>query len=337
MLVQELATKRLQPEAKDFFEFFNLPTSLTADLTRDEIVNEHFHSAYVMKQKDRVVGRFALYVNPALKYAGQPTITIGSYACVNDSYIASQLLKRAEDLSSELGYNYIIGPMNGSTWQTHRFTYKSTGRKFCLDLSNPDYYNSQFSKGGYDIIGRYYSTMDKTFDDRPTSLTDAHWKSKGLTIRNIRMNELEIELERIATFSNDAFSDNFLFTPIATRHFVEKYIKLAGIMDPQHIWICEDRSGVMQAILFAIPDFQNSKQLVVKTGAVRKGSPCRGITTYIFRKITQTAKEAGYTSVVHAFMHEENLSFKTSKYHGHPVQEYLLYGKKIIGKKYSIT
>jgi len=329
MLVQNITLQKLSPEAETFSEFFKLPAEIKCRLTREEIVNEHFHSAYILKLADKVVGRFALYVNPSLQYVDQPAITIGSYACINDDYIAKQLLTNAEGLSKQLGYSYIIGPMNGSTWHSHRLSARSGGKKFCLDLENPEYYNEQFTKEGYESIGEYFSSKDETFVDKPTKLNDIYWNERGLVIRNIKMNNLKEELRRIAEFSNEAFSNNFLFTPIKVEHFVNKYIKHAPVLSAKHIWICEDNTGVLQSFFFGIPDFQNKNQLILKSAAIKKGSPFRGITTYMFRKMTRLAKQEGFTSIVHAFMHKSNISYTTSKNHGKVFKEYVLYGKQL--------
>lgn len=316
---------------KNFTKFFEIDASLTGGLTESEVVNEHFHSAYVMESKGRVVGRFALYVNEALLLEGEPAICIGSYACVNSEVVANELLTLAEDCCRDLGYKLIIGPMNGSTWHTHRFSIESEAKQFSVDIGNPEYYNQQFTSVGFEVIGNYVTNFCEDDAIVNSSLTDAYWENRGLTIRNLDRDNLDEELARIAVFSNLAFKNNFLFTPIVIENFILKYRHLITVIETSLVYVGEDSNKEIQCVSFTFPDpdVSSGKKMIGKTVAIRPDSKYKGLGVYISRKSHTAAINRGYDSVIHAFMHIRNASMKLSNKYVCKSKSYRLYAKHI--------
>jgi len=147
------------------------------------------------------------------------------------------------------------------------------------------------------------------------------------------MDQFEDELLRIGELSNEAFSNNFLYTPITLEDFVSKYRQLKELIRPELVWLVEDRKGGrLQAFLFAIPDYldPSGKTLIVKSMARRKTTSFKGIGSYIAGKATQLAKQMGFTKVIHAMMLKDNASVNVSEiYANKSYKAYTLYGKKL--------
>lgn len=296
---------------------------------RLENKNRHYLSTYTLQDTSGIKGGFSLYYNPQLQYENHEVICVGDYFCVDDNTVAKRLNKLMETKCKELGYTYILGPMNGSTWESYRFSIESNQQTFGLDQAQPHYYNKQFRANGFEPIGEYCSSIDTTLKPRSTQITETYWKKRDITIRGIRISKLEEELKNIAILTNEAFQDNFLFTVLKPDQFARKYLQLKHFIDPRYVTIAEGPQGETLAYLFAYLDpLDNSRQtLVIKTVAVSSASNCRGLGSYLVGQAIATAKESGVKKIIHAFMHKNNISLNISKHYGQPYKAYALYGK----------
>ncbi len=329
MLVSSHQFINTEPGNPDFWYFEKVADFLNLNDQETFEQNEYLLSCHVLIQDNIPLGRFAIYKNDQLNYLNKRAICIGSYLCVDDDFVANALLNYAQEICLELNYDFMIGPMNGSTWNNYRFGHNESKGTFFLDVKNPAYFNDQFQKFGFQRIGTYCSNVDDKlyYDQSRLEGLASYYESKGANIRSIDMSKYEEELKRIAIFSNLSFSDNFLFTPISTNVFVKQYLKLEKLIDPKFVWIVEDEKEEIHAIFFAIKDYldEDGKTLIVKTVATRKKSPFKGIATFLSRKLTKIALDSGYNKIIHALMIEDNLSLNASSKHGSPLKEYSLY------------
>jgi len=333
MLVANLVELKTMPGMFGFEMFQQLSDLLDIPCNMKEVINEHLLSCHVLLDEGIPVGRFAIYKNDELKYMNKSAVCVGAYACIDDDFIASRLLTHAEEICAELGYEFMVGPMNGSTWNKYRFKTSNPADSFFLDVNNPVYYNKQFEEAGFSVIGNYFSNLDESlkYDDAQLDKFRNHYEDKGAIIRNIDLLNLEIELEKIAEFSNIAFANNFLFTPIAQSQFVQKYLQLGALMDAKFIWIVEDKNSEIQAVCFAIKDVTDltGKTIIIKTIAARPGTPFKGIATFLCRNLIRFGKSLGYERIVHALILEDNLSLNASEKYGNSYCEYNLFGKSL--------
>ena len=334
MLISAIKHITTYPNQEDFHLFDKVKENLNFNPDQENFENEFLPSCHVALLDDVPVGRFAIYINDALSYQGEKAICLGAYHCIDDNFVSDGMLRYAADICESLRYKHIIGPMNGSTWHRYRFAKGDVEKSFFLDVNNPDYYNQQFISAGFGVIAEYCSNLDENLSHDPSALEkmEKHFQSKKAKLRNIDLEQLESELFKIGKFSNLAFGDNFLFTPIAEEKFVGMYKQLKQVMDPRFIWIVENEENEIESIFFAIPDITNqeSKNLIIKTIAVKKNSPFRGIATFLSRKLNMIASTQGYDNIIHALMIKGNESLNASKKYGVEMKNYALYGKTLI-------
>ena len=333
MLVANLVQLKTMPGMFGFQLFQQLSDLLDVPCNMKEVINEHLLSCHVLIDEGVPVGRFAIYKNDDLKYKSRNAVSIGAYACVNDDFVASKLLTLAFNICKEIGYDYVIGPMNGSTWNQYRFKTSKSEDSFFLDVHNPDYYNKQFQQAGFLPIAQYFSNLDEglNYDAVQLDKFDSYYREKGAVIRNIDLSNLEEELVAIADFSNLAFANNFLFTPIERQLFVNKYLQLGALMDSRFIWIVEDQGKSIHAVCFAIKDVTDptGKTIIIKTVAVRPHSPFKGIGTYLCRNLMRFADAMGFERIIHALIIENNVSLNASEKYSRSFCKYTLYGKSL--------
>jgi hypothetical protein len=277
----------------------------------------------------------ALYFNPELKYKNEPAASVGNYECINDDKASLKILDYAKSKAREAGFKYLISPMEGSTWNNYRFSDHNDHPNFFLEPYHHIYYNRQFLKAGFEPIAKYVSNIDRklTFDKDRLAKFDKVFKEKGAIVRNIDLGKFEEELYRLGEFSIEAFRNNFLYTPIESREFVEKYLPIKKFMDPRLVWIVEDVHKEIHAFIFCLPDHFDTtrKTFIFKSMARKSDTQFRGITSYLSGKMIQQANALGYTAAIHAMMFQDNASVNISKnYAGEPYKSYTLYAIPLI-------
>lgn len=330
---------RLLPNDKDYHLFDDFIKKLYEPnsqrfLRGNDPVETYLEGCYVLQKGDETVGRFALYENPNLKYKDQLACCLGSYECAKDSEISHELLSSATKRAKELGYSYLIGPMEGSTWNNYRFSDHNKYPNFFMEPFHHAYYSDQFKEFGFSIIAEYVSNLDEevTVPEKDIDAFEEYYKARGAQFRFLCLNDLENDLHKIARFSNDAFQHNFLFTPINEDEFVAKYLRIKNYFDPALVMIVEDENDEIEALSFSIKDFNESrgKSLIIKSLARRNDSKLRGIGAYLIQKTYQLARANGYDNVIHALMIKDNASKKISEnYHGSDYKSYSLFGMEI--------
>ncbi|MEM8527060.1 MAG: hypothetical protein AAGG68_20640 [Bacteroidota bacterium] len=298
-------------------------------------VEQHLEGCYMVLEEKKVVGRFAFYENPNLQYQEESAACIGSYECIDSEEVSGFLLDFVTQLAKDKGYAWLLGPMEGSTWNNYRFSLHNDHPNFFLEPYHHIYYNQQFQAAGFQPIARYISNLDEqpTYDATQLKDFEHYLQAKGTIVRNIDLKNIEEELYRIGQFSIEAFSSNFLHTPIAPKDFVAKYRKVQSFFQKELIWLVENKQGEIQGIAFSIKDHWDVKgeTVIIKSLARKKETEFRGLGAFLTGKTYQTIRSLGYKKVIHAMMIQDNASVNLSEKHsGDAYKEYVLYGRKVV-------
>lgn len=328
-----------RPEAENFHYFEEVLSVIYPDnlipLKKTEGINQPFlQQAYIITKDGKPVGRCCLYSNPHLIYNNYNTACLGNFECINDQSICNELLNYVISHAKKIGFEYLIGPMNGSTWDTYRLADAYNSPTFFLEPYYPDYYTHLLKNSGFEKIARYVSNRDKEkeLNQERIEKIEQRFIEHGVTFRNIDLENYESELDKLYEFCIKSFKSNFLFTPIDKAIFKEKYLKVKPFIKPEFVIIAEDKNEQMVGLIFCLENYndKNEKGIIIKTLAkdpsLRYGGMGNVLTTQFKRK----ALEAGYEYVLHAFMIESNASKSLSTYFsGETIREYFLYGKQL--------
>lgn len=324
------------PGESEFSYFEALPKILYADNSirhnqSENINTDYLDSCYVLLIEDEPKARLCLYNNPELTYRGKKAACVGNYECIDEQVVSSTILETAMLKAKQSGAGYVIGPMNGSTWDSYRFSIHHHYPPFLLEPYHHVYYNLQFLKAGFEVISRYKSSLDRSMNYNTPDVmhTEASLKAFGLQIRNINMDDFDRELDKLFPFISEAFKKNFLYTPIQRKTFFKKYKEAAPIIQPEFCLIAEDNSGNIAGFIFSYLDLlnRNEKSIVIKTLARDASPKWKGLGYVLTNKVLDAARQQGVQSVIHAFMIEEGYSTKTSVFfQGKAYKEYALYG-----------
>ena len=294
---------------------------------------QHLDSLWVATVGGVPAGRFSIYRNENLRYNGHPAFCIGHYECVDDEATAATLLQHASQYIRDKGGEYIIGPMNGSTWENYRFA-TTSGQGFFLEALQHTYYVAQWRQSGFGVIAEYGSHMDCDLpcDEEKLRQSVRELAAVGIRIRKVDLPDFAAELRRMFALCAESFQYNFLFTPISEHDFIAKNLPVEPYLEPDLLWLACDANENIVGFIFALPDHENAstKTAIVKTLCRLPGAAYYWVVPALCNQLTQSARQRGYQRLIHAFMHKQNASMCVSaRFSGLAFKEYVLLGKRL--------
>ena len=274
-----------------------------------------------MTEKMSVPGAELVVFREAPSLDGARTGALGAFACESAEAGAKLIREAIATLKGE-GFGALLGPMDGNTWGKHRLVVESDGRPpFLMEPANPPHYVDAFEQSGLKIVSRWVSAV------RPSDIPPSGSKApEGIRLRNYDPAKAEDELRRIHKLSLQQFASNHFYAPIGEEEFLASYRPVLKAIDPELVLLAEDEAGELKAFLFALPNFSEgpqTKTVILKTYA----SAVKGGGSMLANAFHERAKARGFTDVIHALMHETNLSAQHSdKTGGKVFRRYALWG-----------
>ncbi len=269
-------------------------------------------------------GAGAMIYRLAPSWGGLRTVAVGRFSC-RDAKAGAGLLQDVCDRLRGEGYGAVLGPMDGNTWASYRLVVESDGSaSFAMEPHNPEWYPEAFSAAGFEVVSRYIS-----------SVRDAGVAVKkpaapiGVKLRAFDPSRAEEALGAIHALSVKAFAGNAFYTPISREAFVGSYMPVIGVLDPELVLLAEDARGELVGFLFGIPNLAEGakpESVILKTYASAK----KGVGSFLADTFHQRVQERAYERVIHALMHEDNLSaMHSDRTGGRVFRRYALYGVKL--------
>lgn len=257
-------------------------------------------------------------------FAGVRTAALGQFAC-DAAEPGSALIRQAMARLKAEGFEAVLGPMDGNTWARHRLVVESDGsRPFMLEPQNPRHHVDAFEKSGLKVVSRWVSAIRPSGIPPSTSAPPA-----GLRLRDFDLSNFEAELTRIHALSLQQFASNHFYVPISLKEFLDSYRPVLPAIDPELALLAEDDAGELKAFLFALPNYNEGpkpKSVILKTYA----SAVKGGGSMLANAFHERAGKRGFTDVIHALMHETNLSAQHSdKTGGKVFRRYALWGGRL--------
>lgn len=258
---------------------------------------------------------------------------IGHYAATSLK-AGIELLDLAEFELKKRGCNFVVGPIDGSTWRRYRLLSESCGERiFSLEPVNPLSWNKHFLDAGFQVIKSYGSSLNKELDrrDPDSKAIKARLTRQGVKLRSLKADDISNDLEGIFRVTMEAMQNNFLFSSIDRASFLKEQMKLTALADPELVVLAE-RGGKIVGYLFAYPD-QNSAafqpRLVMKTIARLQDEKLKGLGRLLYQEVHSRAYEKGYREAVHALYANGNKASEISSMYGETIRTYALYGKAL--------
>lgn len=268
--------------------------------------------------------RLTLYFDGPV-WEGQKTATIGDVSFKTAEAGAPLLADAIAQATSE-GRTRVLGPMSGDTWHSYRFVSESDGSApFLMEPTNTPLEADVFRAAGFTTVSRYFSARMALVQAPPPPATDA------FTLETWDGHDPEALFRQVYRLSLEAFAQNAFYTPISEADFLALYMPVVPMIKPDLIYIARRPDGTLAGFLFAIPNYAEgleSKTLILKTYA----SLVRGAGRHMVHAVQSHAFQAGYETVIHALIHNDNQSAERSAQEGAQIfRRYELLGLRLDG------
>ena len=231
---------------------------------------EHAEAEYLTAWRDgRMVGRMSAHVDNNLnEFQDNRWGLFGFFECEDDQEAADALLKAGAEWLKERGRDRMIGPMSFTTNDECGILVDGFDKppSILTDWTMP-YYPKLLEASGF--VKAMDTFMWSLRVDQRDSVHPAIWqmadevKTKyGITVRPMRTNDLEREVERFLEVYDEAWEKNWGFVPLnhaEAKHYAKA---LKPILDDNWAFIAEhDESGEVVGASLTLPDFN---QVLVK-------------------------------------------------------------------------
>ena len=228
--------------------------------------HQHAEVAYFLAERGgQVAGRIAAVVNHQYNQYHAPDRTgfFGFFECVDDPAVASALLDTASRWLRQRGMERMRGPMNFST----NDEFSSPGvllegfetSPTVMMSHNPPYYGRLMDAAG---MAKSKDLVAYWIPDRiPERLRNAMRRlgdRAGVTIRPVRMKQLQDEVRRVQEVYNAAWSQNWGFVPMTEAEFHHMAKELKPVVEPDFVLLAEKADGEPIGFLLALPDLNRA-------------------------------------------------------------------------------
>jgi GNAT superfamily N-acetyltransferase len=270
---------------------------------------------------------------PALP--GHRVGVVGHYAAA-DVESGAALLASACDALRAQGATLAVGPMDANTWHRYRLvTWRAKDPPFLLEPDNPDSWGGHFERAGFSPLAGYHSACCDDLAALPLDAATAErLEGDGFRIRTLDRSRMDTDLHLLWAAAGDAFSGNFLYTPVAEAEFRSLYANAIGSVPPQMVTIAE-HAGRIAGFLFAYPDSLQAARgdridtVVLKTLGVVAAEKRIGIGRWLFDRAIAAAHDAGFRRAIFALIHDDNPSARLGREQRRLIRRYTLYGRPL--------
>ena len=257
---------------------------------------------------------------------GLRTAAIGQFNAP-DAASGAALLKTAVAALQAEGFQAVIGPMDGDTWHSYRLIAETDGSPpFLMEPHCAAHALEAFTSAGFAPISRYVSSRTSVaaaIGDTPPFVPE------GITIRAWDGQDADRLIGQLFAMSSAQFARNAFFKPISMEAFLGLYRPVMAAVDPRLVLFAFDAAGAIVGFLFGMPNHLEGpkpRTAILKTYA----SGIRGVGRALADHFHRTIRDLGYTDVIHALMHESNVSLDRSAKHNAAIfRRYALMGLKL--------
>lgn len=268
--------------------------------------------------------RLKLYSH-APRLNGVQTSAVGGFRC-DDPAAGAALLTEACKRSTDFGAQAVIGPMDGNTWHSYRLVTESDGSApFLLEPTSGEHDLAAFEQAGFAPVARYFSAKVQVSE----ALLSPVPPDGAIRVEQWDGADPRERFTEIFELSCRSFAENAFYTPISLNEFLALYLPMVPLMKRELIFFAYNDEGELAGFLFGAPNYAEGpkpRSVILKTYA----SLQRGAGRVLSHAFHKAVLELKFEQVIHALIHEDNLSGARSRMHGAKVfRRYALMGRTL--------
>jgi GNAT superfamily N-acetyltransferase len=280
--------------------------------------------------------RCALWWREAPAYAGCRVGLVGHYAA-HDPVAGLELLRSACAELRARGCDFVVGPMDGSTWESYRLVTEAGEEPlFLLEPANPVDWPEHFIAAGFAPFAHYASRIadDLQSDDPGLPPLKPGPQADTIRLRPLNLANLESELRIIYELALASFCDNLLYKELPWGSFAALYRPLLPALCPELATIAEHR-GKPVGFIFGIPDLLQARRgvtvdtVILKTCGVLPEFRGCGLGRLLIANCRGQARQLGYRRAIYALMREGSVAHRLNLGTTRPLRCYALFGKEL--------
>ena len=295
-----------------------------------------------MDENNNIAGSLHLWHN-RLDYNGRKTSYIGNVS-IHEKYIKNEE-KFFNEVFKELkkeGIETIIGPLNGTTWNTYRYvTDKGHRSPFLMEPWNEDYYVELFEKLGFKPLAYYISTVMENMNPVQRGHLSKKIEKlkkfdyyKDITVKSAENEDLLVVLNKVYDLTIEAFKNNFLYSELDREIFLKMYMSYEDKIVKKFFKMLYLKDELI-GYVFGIPDYaelqykEKVETMILKTIAISPKYNGKGMGYILIDELVKEAERSGYKNVIYALMHEKNISKNIGSLLGDALRRYALFIKEL--------
>ena len=187
------------------------------------------------------IARCSLWWNAAPQVPGERPGIIGHYFAAT-AEAGHAVLEHAVRLLASRGCTMAVGPMDGNTWRSYRLvTERGSEPPFLMEPDTSPDWPDYWTGAGFTPLAHYFSALgvDPGRSDDQVNRAAERLTASGVTLRALQADEFTNELRRIYAVSAEAFTGNFLYTPIPEAEFLAQYAAVERRVHSELVLIAE--------------------------------------------------------------------------------------------------
>ena len=236
----------------------------------------------------------------------------------------------------------IIGPLNGTTWNTYRYvTDKGHRSPFLMEPWNEDYYVELFENLGFKPLAYYISTVMENMNPVQRGHLSKKIEKlkkfdyyKDITVKSAENEDLITVLNKVYDLTIEAFKNNFLYSELDREIFLKMYMSYEDKIVKKFFKMLYLKDELI-GYVFGIPDYaelqykEKIETMILKTIAISPKYNGKGMGYILIDELVKEAERSGYKNVIYALMHEKNISKNIGSLLGDELRRYALFIKEL--------
>lgn len=295
-----------------------------------------------MDENNNIAGSLHLWHNRP-NYNEKVTSYIGNVNILekyrkNETEIFNEIFENLKNDDIEI----IIGPLNGTTWNTYRYvTDRGNHPPFLMEPFNEEYYVELFEKIDFKPLTYYISTIMENMNPVQRGHLSKKIEKlkkfnyyKDITVKSAENEDLITVLNKVYDLTIEAFKNNFLYSELDREIFLKMYMSYEDKIVKKFFKMLYLKDELI-GYVFGIPDYaelqykEKVETMILKTIAISPKYNGKGLGYILIDELVKEAERSGYKNVIYALMHEKNISKNIGLLLGNELRKYALFIKEL--------